>query len=73
MGHKSIRTENLYTHATDEGLSNIVTASQAVLGYKKNGEKEQALTKKEEAAELLKSLKDDKELLEALKDIIKGL
>ena len=35
MGHTAIRTENVYTHATEEALSSIVTPSQAVLdGYK---------------------------------------
>lgn len=37
MGHKAIATENVYTHATEEALSSIVTPSQAFLDdYKKD-------------------------------------
>lgn len=37
MGHTAIRTENEYTHATDEALSSVRTPSQAVLDeYKKS-------------------------------------
>ena len=37
MGHKAVSVENIYTHATEEGLSSVVTPSQAVLkDYKKN-------------------------------------
>lgn len=39
MGHTAIRTENVYTHATEEALSSITTPSQAVLeDYKKEEE-----------------------------------
>lgn len=39
MGHKAIQVENVYTHATDEALSSVVTPSQAVLNeYKKKDE-----------------------------------
>ena len=31
MGHKAISVENVYTHATEEGLSSVMTPSQAVL------------------------------------------
>lgn len=31
IGHTAIRTENIYTHATEEALSTIVTPSKAVL------------------------------------------
>lgn len=30
-GHKAITTENIYTHATEEGLASIITPSKAVL------------------------------------------
>lgn len=37
MGHKAIAVENIYTHATEEALSSVVTPSQAILeNYKKN-------------------------------------
>lgn len=40
MGHKAISVENIYTHATEEGLSSVVTPSQAVLSdYKKDDQK----------------------------------
>lgn len=36
MGHKAITTENVYTHATEEGLKSVTTVSQALLPeYKK--------------------------------------
>jgi len=39
LGHKAIEVENVYTHATEEALSSVVTPSQAVLDdYKKNEE-----------------------------------
>lgn len=72
MGHKSISTEALYTHATDEGLASIVTPSQAVLkGYKKKDEKKDSDKKQDEALEIIKRLKEDKELLEAFKELLK--
>lgn len=41
MGHKAIRTENVYTHPTEEGLSQVVNPSEVVLeGYKKETKKE---------------------------------
>lgn len=41
MGHKAIRTENVYTHPTEEGLSQVVNPSEVVLeGYKKETRKE---------------------------------
>ena len=40
MGHKAVSVENIYTHATEEGLSSVVTPSQAVLSdYKKDAQK----------------------------------
>lgn len=37
MGHKAVSVENIYTHATEEALSSVVTPSQAILNdYKKN-------------------------------------
>lgn len=42
MGHKAIRTENIYTHATEEGLASIVTPSKAILDdYKEKPKPEQ--------------------------------
>lgn len=36
MGHTAVRTENVYTHATEEALSSVTTVSQALLDdYKK--------------------------------------
>lgn len=36
MGHKAVNVENIYTHATEEGLSSVTTPSQAILkDYKK--------------------------------------
>lgn len=70
MGHRAISTENVYTHATEEGLKSIVTPSQAVLeGYKKEESKTKAKT--DEALEIISKLKEDKELLNALKDLLK--
>ena len=31
MGHTAIKTENVYTHATEEGLKSVTTVSQALL------------------------------------------
>ena len=31
IGHKAVTTENIYTHATEEALSTIVTPSKAIL------------------------------------------
>ena len=40
MGHNAISVENIYTHATEEGLSSVTTPSQAILAdYKKEDEK----------------------------------
>ena len=40
MGHKAVSVEKIYTHATEEGLSSVVTPSQAVLSdYKKDAQK----------------------------------
>ena len=39
MGHIAIKTENVYTHATEEGLASVATPSQIVLpDYKKDAE-----------------------------------
>ena len=67
MGHKAIGTENVYTHATEEGLKSIVTPSQAILDdYKK-----EEVSKTEEAINLITKIKEDKELLNALKSLLK--
>lgn len=56
MGHKSIKAENIYTHATDEGLKSITTASQAILkDYKKDSKKND---NEEELFEMYLKLKD---------------
>lgn len=48
MGHKAISVENVYTHATEEALSSVVTPSQAVLEqYKKDNPQETACTDEE--------------------------
>lgn len=67
-----------YTQATDEGLESIPTAGKVILHYKSGDSPEkkivvQSKDKKEEAVELLKSLKEDKELLAALKELISEL
>lgn len=42
MGHKAISTENVYTHATEEGLKNVATPSQMLLDdYKLNNTKDE--------------------------------
>lgn len=42
MGHKTVVTENIYTHATEEALKSIQTPSQAILkDYQKKEEPEQ--------------------------------
>ena len=70
MGHKSISTESVYTHATDEGLKSITTPSQAVLAdYKKNSEEIEVKAKALEFATLLK----DKEFRDTIKELIKEL
>lgn len=50
MGHQAITVENVYTHATEEALSAVITPSQAVIpNYKKNnsssGDKDEELYK----------------------------
>lgn len=45
IGHTAIKTENIYTHATEEALSTIVTPSKAILEPYK--EKEQDVSDKE--------------------------
>lgn len=43
MGHKAIKTENIYTHATEEALSKVTTPSQAILDqYKKKNDFDEA-------------------------------
>ena len=49
MGHKAVRVENIYTHATEEGLKSVVTPSKAVLDdYKENPKPEQEELSKED-------------------------
>lgn len=41
MGHKAIKTENIYTHATEEALKTVTTPSQVVINeYKKENNNE---------------------------------
>lgn len=48
-GHKAIKTENIYTHATEEGLKSVITPSKAVLeGYRENVKVERKEVPKEE-------------------------
>lgn len=57
MGHKAIKTENVYTHATEEALSSIITPSQAILEeYKKD--KQEDANKDKELFELYMKLKE---------------
>ena len=52
-GHKAITTENVYTHATVEGLGSVVTPSKAVLAdYKENNPKEEKKELSKEEREL---------------------
>lgn len=52
-GHKAITTENVYTHATVEGLGSVVTPSKAVLAdYKENNPKEEKNELSKEEREL---------------------
>ena len=56
MGHKSISVENVYTHATEEELSSVMTPSQAVLEeYKKDSD---AQSKEEELYKMYLKLKE---------------
>lgn len=57
MGHKAISTENIYTHATEEGLASIMTPSQAVLDkYKKAENDADKIARLEAELALLKSM-----------------
>lgn len=56
MGHKAISVENVYTHATEEALSSVMTPSQAVLEeYKKDSD---AQSKEEELYKMYLKLKE---------------
>ena len=53
MGHKAISTENVYTHATEEGMASVVTPSQVVLtDYKKDNNKTDRKSAEDRIAEL---------------------
>lgn len=41
MGHTAIKTENVYTHATEEGLKSVTTVSQALLPEYQKQEQQQ--------------------------------
>lgn len=65
MGHTAVSTENVYTHATEEGLKTVTTPSQIVLDdFKK--EEVSAKPQEEKTAELynlylkLKDMFDEK-------------
>ena len=51
MGHKAINTENVYTHATEEGLSTVATPSQVILDDYKKPEKEDSVSNLSEEEE----------------------
>lgn len=56
MGHKAINVENIYTHATEEALSSVVTPSQAILDdYKKTDDEK---LKEKELYEMYLKLKE---------------
>ena len=56
MGHKAISVENVYTHATEEALSSVMTPSQAVLEeYKKDSDVQ---SKEEELYKMYLKLKE---------------
>ena len=55
VGHKAINTENIYTHATKDGISSVTTPSQAVLDDYKNN---LSCDKEKELYELYLKLKD---------------
>lgn len=56
MGHKAISVENVYTHATEEALSSVVTPSQVVLEeYKKDSDDQ---SKEEELYKMYLKLKE---------------
>jgi hypothetical protein len=55
VGHKAINTENIYTHATKDGISSVTTPSQAVLDDYKNT---LSCDKEKELYELYLKLKD---------------
>lgn len=57
MGHNAIRTENIYTHATEEALSTITTPSQAVIDEYKNDKKKEDVSE-EEMYEMYLKLKE---------------
>ena len=62
MGHKAITTENVYTHATEEGIASVVTPSQIVLSdYKKD--KTTSKTAEEKIAELEAQIEELKKLV----------
>lgn len=65
MGHKAITTENVYTHATEEGLASVRTPSQVFLdGYKKDGAEPDTSSEKR-ISELEAQIEALKKMLEA--------
>ena len=59
MGHVAIQTENVYTHATEEGLSSVITPSQAILDeykIKDDQSSEDRIKQLEAEIELLKQM-----------------
>lgn len=51
VGHKAINTENIYTHATKDGISSVTTPSQAVLDDYKKPEEEDSVSNLSEEEE----------------------
>ena len=63
MGHKAISTENVYTHATEEGLASVMTPSQVLLdGYRKAPEQSEK-SAQEQIAELQRQIEEHKKLV----------
>ena len=63
MGHKAIKTENVYTHATEEGLASVATPSQIVLpDFKKDAELNKK-TSEQKIAELEAQLEELKRMI----------
>ena len=63
MGHKAISTENVYTHATEEGLASVMTPSQVLLdGYRKAPEQSEK-SAQEQIAELQRQIEELKKLV----------
>ena len=59
LGHKAISVENIYTHATEEAVSSVITPSQAILDeYKKDDTNNFAGDKEKELYDMYLKLKE---------------